>query len=393
MSEKLPSNKSETPTEQPPEGESGKKIEGLPKPGGITPEAKQQIAKESEKKQEDEFTVAKKHLEEFYSPDKASIDVGLNIGKESEILIDKSIEKKPEKTPEQIKKEEERAEEEEKKQKAERLKDVLSDPEIMKRRIGELAEAVKEVTGEDLIKKGKELAKNNLEQRGMKIVKISEVEPKLLAKEIENIKNERYSEAVLICQASLLKLPEKQRKEWGEENGKINSSKFMAKLDAKMAQLGISREVFSQIAKEKYDFLNIEHRGFWGRIWYGSAIKLPSLDGRPPLEISEKKFKVWLDAKNAEVKDPMQPGSAQSEAKKRVDKKIIDGRNRLLRERQACIRDIIKKTVEEYKKQQEEAELQRKNEEEAEQKREETEKMKKKPVKKPTPKKPKGKGK
>jgi hypothetical protein len=204
-------------------------------------------------------------------------------------------------------------------------------------------EVYKEATGEDLNPAVDEMVSNNLKETGMKIIKIKDyLSPERVKKTEEEVKREERSSAIL---KNWEALPSKEKEKYAQ-NGAINSEKFVNDLSARKKALaekeGVSEAVFNRMTNEGLDVKSLKKRGFFGQMFGGAAVEVPTLDGSGVLSFSsKKKFKEYLGKKESDAKD-----FAEKETKRRMDRKIIEGQARLRNEKHKCIRKIFQETIE-----------------------------------------------
>ncbi|MDP2741157.1 MAG: hypothetical protein Q8O66_00500 [bacterium] len=204
-------------------------------------------------------------------------------------------------------------------------------------------EIYREATGEELTPKVDEMAESNLEEIGKKVIKIKDyLSPERKTDTQEKVIKEEQSLAIL---RSWEALSPKEKKKYAE-NGTINPNKFISEFVARKKVLlkkeDISENAFNHITNEGFDAKNIKKRGFLRRILGGAAVEVPTLDGSGSLTFSSKKeFKGYLKKKESDAKDFI-----EREAKKRLDRKIIEGRMRIGQEKNRCVRKIFQEVVE-----------------------------------------------
>lgn len=404
---------------------------------------------------ESDLDVAKRELEKLYSPERASIDVGLDIGKgvevKPEILVGRSIpaekpliESRPEKTVEQIKAEADLAERKEQKRekaKAElpQILENINDTRKRKDRVNEhyFMEMAKEpyerITGKKLDEETVKRADLELKEEKLVRMKPEEYREKFTGRAEALAEQRKRSEVLSKVSARRWSfLSNKEKLQYTAQDGTIDYNKFnvdmVGKIDAKRQELEkkgivVSANALYALAERGMRPEDIKVIGFWGRALQGFAlqgfdIKIPQdplFKGEKPRahELFKNEFKDMVKGLEAEFNQ-----SIKDEAKASIERQIKRGQEMWRAKKQKHMRSIIQETVDGYKKQQEEAGQRKKEKgakkplievvtrigekrtpEQVEEMREirkqvEAEKKrKKKPAKKPAPKKPKGKGK
>lgn len=371
MPEQLPSNEPSSEPETEPQ----------------TPQAPEQ---EKSPNIESDLDIAKKELEKLYSPEKSSIDVGLDIGKgvekEPEILVDKSIpvekpliekENKPEKTPEQIKAEAEFAERKE--QKREKAKADL--PQILeniydtikrKDRVNEhyfmemAKESYERITGKKLDEEAKSRADLELKEERLVRMKPEEYREKFTDRAMKLAEQRKKSEVLSKVLARRLPyLSNEEKLQYTAKDGSIDSNKFYVDMVGKINAKG--QELYKKGIVVPANFLyalaergmrpeDIKVRGFWGKIFMGSDIKIPQdplFKGEKPRahELFKDEFRKMASLSNLWGEFER---SIDNEAKASIERQIKRGQEMWRAKKQKHTRAIIQETVDGYKKQQEE---------------------------------------
>jgi len=422
------------------------------------PQAPQPPEQEKTPNIEPDLDVAKKELEKLYSPEKSSIDVGLDVGKgiekEPEIFIDKSIsaekavempsienkpdKNKPEKTPEQIKAETELAErKEQKREKAKadlpQILENIYDTRKRKDRVNEhyflemAKESYERITGKKLDEETVKRADLELKEERLVRMKSEEYREKFTSR-AEALAEQRKRSEVL-SKVSARRLPylsNKEKLQYTAQDGVIDYNKFnvdmVGKIDAKRQELEkkgivVSANALYAMAERGMRPEDIQVRGFFGKIFMGSDIKIsqdPLFKGEKPRarELFKNEFKEMVKGLEGEFYQ-----SIKDEAKASIERQIKRGREMWRAKKQKHTRDILSESVKQIETEKK-AEDEKKREKlkkplievvtrigkertpeqmrEMEKIRKQVEadiKRKKKPVKKPAPKKPKAKGK
>ena len=229
--------------------------------------------------------------------------------------------------------------------------EILSDPNVMDRTPKELEEAFLALTGKDLSVEADKIAQKNLNARGAHLIKgkdaVEKYRMEVFVEETRKFLRERNSMAIetlskrkhgTFGDEDILALAEKAKKTLGlkGENGDIAF--------AQLVNGGLKPE------ESKFGFL-------------GSIQRMVAGDGPIKIPREETVTEGSSYAKFPSTKSILENVTAQArreaaaEAELRAHNKIIEGRQRLVRERLACSKDLIEKAVADFnlKKQQEQA--------------------------------------
>ena len=331
---------------------------------------------------ESDLDTAKKELERLYGPEKASTDVGLDIGKgvekEPEILIDRSIESKPEITPEKIstKTGDVKVLEELRQQQIEDAKKELAD------NLNAINEArkKKDRTAEYSLLEKSELPFEIAEGKKLKKEAIDRADLELKEERLVRMKPEQYREkftsraealaeqrkrSEVLSKVLARRLPylsNEEKFQYTAKDGSIDSNKFnvdmVGKIDAKRQELEkkgivVSANALYAMAERGMRPEDIKVRGFFGKIFTGWDIKIPQdplFKGEKPRarELFKDEFKEMVKGLEAEFNQ-----SIKDEAKASIERQIKRGQEMWRAKKQKHTRVIIQETVDGYKKQQE----------------------------------------
>ena len=363
---KIPTEKKETNMESPiiikgkqqlsPSGSLEQQPSGLFVPEDISLEKQKRI--EDEKKQE---VKARSKIEKAFGgtidvinnyPENlnSSIDVGSFIKpelseKSSEALKKQDVPKEPDKpsgpspegigprSPESVAVKPEVVEKSKEQSRAD-LKDVPGrSPE-------EIAKDYEAITGKKLKEERDRIVKEYVEQRGSRVLKASEAEPMVYAREHKRVEQEDRGEALRRRWAGLTA---EQKKQY-EINGKLDlvriNKDFSQYSQTKAKEFGVSENAVHRAMNTGLDLDSLENGNIFG---FGKKMKIQLASGGEMRFSNPEEFKSWaeglgnsIDA-NGKVID--------IEAKLRTDKKIIEGRKKLLIERDLCAKQLIKEAL------------------------------------------------
>jgi hypothetical protein len=236
-----------------------------------------------------------------------------------------------EKMKKEVQETRDRLAEQERQQKKEKALEVLSDPKIMERSPRELVESFRNLTENEngehrhLSKERNEMAYGNLQERGMRIIRgkdaIEEARQRIATREQDKIKSEEHSRAI---------------KTFWERNSDIkpeDREKYLGDIKKRLGLDGVDGDfAFEKLVNDSY----LVEKAKTG--WFSDKIKIPKINGKSLSYDKELLQEMAQEEKNR----------ISVEAQKRADLKIIEGRKRVLKEKQVCARKIIEKTVAEY---------------------------------------------
>jgi len=273
------------------------------------------------------------------------------------------------------------------------------------------------VEGKNLKEKAVERADTELKEEKLVRMKPEQFRQKFTPKAEAMAEQRKRSEVLSkVLSRRWTNLSNEERLKYTTKEGAVDYNKFnvemVAKIEAKRQELekkgiAISTNALYAMAERGMRPEDIKVRGFWGRIFKGSDMKIPQdplFRGEKPIahELFKNEFEEMV--KGSE----MMPGfegefnrSIKDEAASSIERQIKSGQEMWRSKKQKHVRGTIQETVDRYKRQQEEQlkiEQQKREEEEFEKIKKEKEdkkpeKKKRKPVKKPASKLKKAKGK
>ncbi len=332
------------------------------------------------KKQEDEFTAAKKRMEnykqQFQQPVELKTEDEPKVEPEKKSAIEVFERVGQARTAEQVEEFQRIRETEEIGEaegiKKEKIKDELIETakkieearekkqEEAENNLYERAvEPYREITGENLKERAKEKAKIEAEKEGLRFMTKQEfLSPERIKNTEEKVRQRQWSEAILYRWNNL---SDEERLRYVDENGKQNIGKFATELEGKRQGLekkgiNLSRDAYYQMMKEGLQPDQMKVRGFWGRIFIGPEIEAPSLYWKKPLDISKKELGNWATKAEAKSID-----YAKREAQRELEQKVAEGQKRWKEKKQKCTRDLIEEVAQKI-------ELERRAKEEAKKK-------------------------
>jgi len=204
----------------------------------------------------------------------------------------------------------------------------------------EIAKDYEAITGKKLKEERDRIVKEYVEQRGSRVLKASEAEPMVYAREHKRVEQEDRGEALRRRWAGLTA---EQKKQY-EINGKLDlvriNKDFSQYSQTKAKEFGVSENAVHRAMNTGLDLDSLENGNIFG---FGKKMKIQLASGGEMRFSNPEEFKSWaeglgnsIDA-NGKVID--------IEAKLRTDKKIIEGRKKLLIERDLCAKQLIKEAL------------------------------------------------
>lgn len=185
-----------------------------------------------------------------------------------------------------------------------------------------------------LAKERNEMVARNIEARGGIIIRgkeaIEEARQKISKKEALKVENELHKKAM---DTLIARLPEKYKKNEETLNGYIESIKDKLGLD------GENRDIaFDNLVNDGYLVENAKKR------WFSFEFKIPNID-------KEKEKEPFIYNPTLHFESLIKKASLdiKSQAEKRANFKIDQGRIKIREERQKCVKEIVANVVSEYK--------------------------------------------
>jgi len=213
--------------------------------------------------------------------------------------------------------------------------------ETEKTLLGQAMEAYEQVKGEKLVEKAKELAVSQLKAEKYKLITKNEFfSPERLNSATEKA---RQREWTLAIKSRWEELNDKEKAKYVGQDGNPNLQQLAVDLEAKRQDLAtkgieMSRDSYYQMMKEGLRPDQIKVRGFFGKLFMGSEIVIPSSKEKSSqlskkeltqnIQDSEKRFGTF-------VRD-----SAQAD----LEKRFTDGQRRYTERKKTCAVDLLQQT-------------------------------------------------